>query len=381
MKKGYFCFIFCVVVCFFGCNFSVAQVLESGPSDPDLFNNVINIPDAPDIGDDEMIFSQIVIGAPIDLSQINLGTGGSVGDDFFAGAGTEVNIDGGNVGSRFETSGSSFSVSEVNISQGSIGSNFTASNNSLVNISGGTVGENSNAGFNSVVNVSGGSVGAGFAALGFSQVNVSDGTIGDGLFIASSGAQVNVSGGSVGNGAIVNVGSNLNVSGGSVGNDLTLSGGNLSVSGGSVGDGLSVSFATSLDVTGGSIGDNVELAGLFNLSGGEVGNFFSAQRGSEVNIFGTEFRNNGVLIDLLEGEDQLISFRDFTLSGVLADGTDFSFDVNSLSSSPTDFFDSDATINIFRVASTVPEPGSALLIAVSLSVGFLRRSRSALVVG
>lgn len=370
------CYLFCAftTACLLWPNLSISQVLDSGPSNPALFDSVINIPGDPDIGDDVMIFSPIVIGAPIDLAQINLGVGGSIGDDFFAGAGTEVNIGGGTVGRRFETSGSSFSVSEVNISGGSVGS-FISTNNSLVNISGGTIGDGSAAGFNSVVNISGGAVGDNFAALGSSQVNLSGGSIGDDFSIAFSSAQVNVSGGTIGNGATVNLDSELNVSGGSIGNNLDLAGGSLSVSGGTVGDDLTISFASSVDVTGGSIGDNVELRGALNLSGGEIGDFFRAERDSEVNIFGTEFRNNGKLIDLDVGDQQFIFFRGFTLSGVLSDGTDFSFDIDPLSSSSTDFFDSSAVVNIFQVAPAVPEPSSAVILAACLSVALLRRSR------
>ena len=65
-----------------------AQVFGSGPSDPALFDTVINLPPAPDIGNFESIDSG---------TQLNVAAGGTVGRNFDAHSGSEVNISGGTV--------------------------------------------------------------------------------------------------------------------------------------------------------------------------------------------------------------------------------------------------------------------------------------------
>lgn len=105
------------------------QVFDSGPSDPALFNTVINLPTDPDIGDSGSISSG---------TQLNVATGGSVGSDFDSSTGSEVNVTGGNLGSGFDAFGGSL----VNISGGNIGDFFDATAGSVVNIFGGNLGDN-----------------------------------------------------------------------------------------------------------------------------------------------------------------------------------------------------------------------------------------------
>ena len=88
-----------------------AQVLDSGPSDPNLFDTVISVPADPDIGADQSVGSDGL------LTQINISDGGRLGADFSALSGSEVNINGGSVGEDFSV----FSGGEVNISGGSVG--------------------------------------------------------------------------------------------------------------------------------------------------------------------------------------------------------------------------------------------------------------------
>ena len=78
------------------------QVFDPGPSDPALFTTVINLPPDPDIGNRESIDAG---------TQLNVDDGGSVGFDFAANSGSEVNISGGTIGSNF----TSLSGSEVYI--------------------------------------------------------------------------------------------------------------------------------------------------------------------------------------------------------------------------------------------------------------------------
>jgi len=188
----------------------------------------------------------------------------------------QLNVnEGGIVGNEFEVGAGS----EVNISGGIVGFSFDPVD-SEVNISGGSVGTAFDAGAGSVVNISGGTVGAGFNAFFGSEVNITGGTV-EGFFDSLNGSVVNISGGTVGGSFDA---------GSIVGNPI------------------------------GSVGSVV------NISGGTVGNDFSASPDSQVNIFGGEFFiDDSELVTLLPGEAFTITDRDVVLSGLLADGEQFSF--------------------------------------------------------
>ena len=231
-----------------------AQVFNSGPSDPALFSTVINLPPDPNISDFEGI---------ADGTQLNVADGGSVGVDFHAGFGSEVNISGGAVGGGFQASGS-----EVNISGGSVEGIIFASSSSKVNVSGGSL-ESILASSGSAVNFSGGTAGTVFATSE-TVANISGGTV-DFLNPVSS-STVNISGGEVLSGV---GGGTMNISGGTVENIRPL-----------------------LFVDG------------FN-----------------VNLFGTEFSLNGTpLTSLVPNQAFVVSLSDAEgLTGTLNDGTAFAF--------------------------------------------------------
>ena len=111
-----------------------------------------------------------------------------------------------------------------------------------------------------------------------------------------------------------------------------------------------------------------------NISGGEVGSGFDAFNGSTVNILGSVFLLDGLELDFLElGQAFTILDRDVTLSGLLANGESFSFDLNSsFSVGSQDFFAPDATLTL---TLAVPEPSSTAFIAIVLAMGFARRRR------
>ena len=89
-----------------------AQVFGSGPSDPELFRGVTNLPvDRPWIGD---------VASMSNNRQLNVSDGGTVGEGFVAQHGCEVNINGGSIGENFFAG---FEC-EVNISGGSVGDNL-----------------------------------------------------------------------------------------------------------------------------------------------------------------------------------------------------------------------------------------------------------------
>ena len=210
---------------------------------------------------------------------------------------------------------------------GVLGGNFSAIGATL-NIEGGVVDGLETVG--SEVNISGGTV-DGFNAFNGSEVNISGGTVSD-IFDAESGSTVNISGGTVGFGFFfANSGSEVNISGGTVSGKLgAFSGSVVNISGGTV--------SGRLDAESGS---------EVNISGGTVDDVFDAESGSMVNLMGTEFLLDGVLLDsLVAGEAFTINDRDVTLSGLLADGTPFEFDLNSTTNFFEDSFAPDATLTV-----------------------------------
>lgn len=257
--------------------------------------------------------------------------GGVVGNDFSAEAGSTIYVSGGDVGNNFEAVDA-----DVTISDGSVGFEFDAFSGSKVNISGGSIGINFQAHRGSEVNIAGGLVGNFFRAADGSKVNIFGGIIGDG-FRAFGGSEVNISGGDVGGGFTAFEDSEVNISGGTVGINFQ------SISRSEV-----------------------------NISGGSVGNGFRAPDGSMVNLFGTQFVLDGVDItdSLAANVAAIISDRNVTLSGLLTDGSQFSFVLNSQFSSGEDFFGTNAILSV----TLVPEPASVFLLLFAMITG-LSRSR------
>ena len=102
--------------------------------------------------------------------------------------------------------------------------------------------------------------------------------------------------------------------------------------------------------------------------------------GSEINLFGSNFVLNNVPLDdsLVIGDPFTVFNRDVVLSGLLADGSRFSFDLNSVESFNVDFFDPDATLTVTLV-SAVPEPGLMPLLAFGSLILSVRRDKAAAV--
>ena len=132
-----------------------------------------------------------------------------------------------------------------------------------------------------------------------------------------------------------------------------MEGGVVNIGGGTIGNDFRVNFAQ-LNISGGSIGDSFRLGNTFaNISGGSIGNEFAVVDESEINFIGSDFFIDDVAIDdmLTIGTFFEISDRDITLSGLLADGTAFSFDLNSNNDDGEDFFDSRSLVGVTLVAS------------------------------
>ncbi|MEM1183450.1 MAG: hypothetical protein AAGI53_00415 [Planctomycetota bacterium] len=256
--------------------------------------------------------------------------------DNFAVVGGTLNIEGGIVGDTLEVA-----FSEVNISGGVVG-NFLDAYSSTVNVSGGTVGFDLDANSGSTVNIS-----AGFV---------------DGVS-ANAGSTVNISGGVVESvGAFTN--STVNISGGVVGETsfLTDAGSTVNISGGMIQPGFSAGSDGIVNISGGVIGDDFQtFDSEINVSGGTFGDVF-INFGTRFNLFGTEFFVDGVeLTDLQLDRPFIIDQRGVTLSGILADGSAFEFDVTDNFFSSTDFFASSTIVTV----TLVPAPTAAGVIALA----------------
>ena len=261
-----------------------AQVFDSGPSDPALFDIVINVPPDPAIGPNASLGGDI-----IDITtQLNIFGDGTLGVRFNAGPNLEVNISGGVVDNAFTANDS-----EVNISGGSVGNDFDAISGSEVNIIGGVIGRGFDAFSGSTVNISGGSVG------------VEDRRINCCGFDANSGSVVNITGGTVGHYFDANSGSTVNISGGSIGEDFEAhSGSTVNISGGNFGQGF-----------------HAHPGGVVNISGGSISARLCAEAGSDLELIGGEFQLNGAAFS---GSEISLSGGDI-FTGTLADGTAFIF--------------------------------------------------------
>lgn len=189
----------------------------------------------------------------------------------------------------------------------------------------------------------GGSIGVNFEVVG-GKVFVEGGTIGSD-FDAFRGSEVFVTSGTV-TGFVNHVGSVVRVTGGQIGG-RTL--GMFDVSGGEVKPNSSVGAGGVMNIAGGTVGSglNVDSGGTVNITGGTVGSDFDAASLSFINLYGTEFSLNGLPIDGLElNEPFLLASRDGALSGLLLDGSPFSFDLNSVDATGEDWFSSGASLKL-----------------------------------
>ena len=171
----------------------------------------------------------------------------------------------------------------------------------------------------------------------------------------------------------------MNISGGTVGNGSNVSSSEANISGGTVGNAFQALFGSEVSINGGTVGDNFNVGfnSVLNISGGTVGDGIFVDPNSEVNIFGSEFQLDSLELDtLLPGEAFTINDRDVTLSGLLADGEQFSYELNSVNQffNGEDFFSPGATLTV-TLTDPVPEPSSSAFIAMVLAIGFARRRR------
>lgn len=124
------------------------------------------------------------------------------------------------------------------------------------------------------------------------------------------------------------------------------------VKGGNVVD-LDVYDGATAEILAGTIGSplKVHAGGTISLLGGTLGDQLFAEEGSSAHLFGTEFLVDGVDIrDMLEENVPFtLEDRDVTLSGLLADGSPFSFDIQDEAYFPFIHFHSDALLTLTLV--------------------------------
>lgn len=314
-------------------------------SDSHFFVGSANLINSPPPGPPQTVFDVPIDVAPKGLRPghtLNLGEGGTI-PQYFNAAGATMNISGGTVGG-----GLGISQTDVNVTGGHI-IGLDAYSGSIVSISSGTIG-----GFDarpgSVTNVSGGQVNS-IRVFPGSSVNISDGTV---TTITAGDPNNNDSSAEV------------NITGGHIGNHFHIRGGTVNISGGLIGDHMVVDTDSVANITGGDIGDNFSTYNSeVNISGGRFGDRFDSDQ-SDINLFGRAFFLNGIEIsDLIIGEAVGIVDRGVTLSGILADGSDFSFDLN-----PFPVVDGDRFQSTGLTVTLVPEPWSILMLIVG-SLAFL----------
>lgn len=174
---------------------------------------------------------------------------------------------------------------------------------------------------------------------------MSGGTLGN-QSEAAAGSIFNFSGGEIGSSFVADAGSVVNISGGIFEEEFEAIG-NVNISGGGFGDDFTATFGSVVNISGGTFGDEIEF-----------------RSGSEVNLFGSNFLLDGVLLDdtLQLGDSFLVESGD-SLSGIFVDGSEFSFDLTS----------SSGALSVTLTA--VPEPSSVSLLFLAGAAMLARRRR------
>jgi hypothetical protein len=313
--------------------------------------------------------------------ELTLEYGGTLGSNFAVVSST-LHINGGFVGRGLETWDST-----VNITDGTVQNHFAVREGSVVNMSGGIVGGegylgNLDAHAGSEINISGGTVDGSFYAFSGSVVNISGGTVGDEAgfrnFYIQPGSEVNISGGLVRSyeveaAGVVNMtggtvdrifeaypDSEFNFSGGTVANLFVYGESHVTLSDDAIVNGQLIAYPGSkLRMTGGEVSFifRVDNESEVDISGGTIGNNFHVLSGGTVNLIGLEFFLNGSPItSLVPGEALAILDRNAVLSGVLADGSPFSYELNTTLTDGMRYFDPNALVTV----TLVPEPATIL---------------------
>ncbi|TWT85968.1 hypothetical protein Pla123a_07760 [Posidoniimonas polymericola] len=255
---------------------------------------------------------------------------GVVGDDLLAEAGSQVNLHGGQVGERFTASGA-----EVLIDGAAVGFDASFNDGAAVTMHSGSI-DSSMQLLGSRFDLHGGQIGGGAEARSHSEMNIYGGTVLGRLDVYQE--------------------SSITIHDGDINQLFVVSGSKIALQGGVVQDRIQA-WGGTVDITGGhtQVIDIVQ-GGIVNLSGGGVDylNVFGQSTSGAANtlrlfggdlpeqnvavhdnaaiaFFGTGFALDGVAIEgLAYGQTTTISQRDVALAGELADGSAFSYQLNSI---------------------------------------------------
>jgi hypothetical protein len=184
-----------------------------------------------------------------------------------------------------------------------------------------------------------------------------------------------ITGGIVGDGFVFRGGGYVDIRGGNVGNHFSVG---YMITGAIPGSDLPIVVGSGgqVKLSGGSIGDDMVLYGGRNLifSGGSIGSAFRALEGSHVNIIGSHFLVDGVELNPPDDINEImVTQRNVTLSGILADGQPFRFDLNDIPDQigSADYFSPGAEI----LVTFVPEPPCWVIIAIPLAIASCTTTR------
>lgn len=258
------------------------------------------------------------------------GTSPNIGDNASIYAGTQLNLsEGGSIGYNFDA------YSVVNISGGNVGFRFSAFDGSKVTISGGDIGY--------------------LIAYDGSEVNITGGNFDDGIR-AFIGSTVNIAGGYIGGKSLrASRDSTVNISGGTISPRFYGQGGEINISGGNFSGGFTAVVDTIVNLSGGTFGE---------------GNFLVPS--TTLHLYGSKFLLDGLPIEGPElGKAFTLPYGHSTLSGLLADGSPFQFDLNAILQGDG-FVVNSETVTLMLA---VPEPSTCLplLLAMASVVGFRKR--------
>jgi hypothetical protein len=255
---------------------------------------------------------------------LNVGVGGSIGG-ITADAGSTININGGSAGFGLQSAGA------VNLYSGSIAPTFRTLAGGVLTMDGGELG---------------------FLATNQGGVwNINGGTVIAGPILSNQGI-INITGGAVGSGWVTSGNSVINLSGGSLAAPISFQ-------------------SVTLNQSGGTLASLQQMTGaVWNLSGGTVLGPVTIQ---ELNITCRTALLDGVPIPgLVPNVPTLITQRHVTISGLLADGTPYDFQLNTGFDPSHDIFPVGATLRV----TVVPEPAATVLAAGLMTLVSRSRLRS-----
>ena len=265
-----------------------------------------------------------VIGRDFEAAGANIQVlGGTIEYDFDVSNGTVVDVRGGRILDRMEI----FGGGVVNLMSGVIEDNAQIGPGGELNVYGGRVGEKLVAA-DGVVNVAGGSIANEFAVYPDGIVNIYAGQI-EGSFDVQGVASV--SGGELEKGLLAKSGSVVNVSGGDFhGHFRANADSAVNITGGEFHDFVEILEKSDTRISGGNIDarTTIERGGQLEFAGGVLADRLAVMASAQMTVIGAEFSLNGESvsgIDELGDTIQLDLPTEFTLTGVLADGTPFAF--------------------------------------------------------